>query len=146
MDDQAQKFPYSTGVNSQRWLVKNDNFRGFDQDIRQVRFAGVHADIGGGYPETESGLSKFPLLWMIDTSLKPQAELFHIPPTLIPSSVTLEHYVRVLTETPFLLAQFAVLVVLALLAVLAMTRVDVTRLNEAGRPPSDPDRRVREDF
>jgi multiple sugar transport system permease protein len=45
----------------------------------------------------------FPLLWMIDTSLKPQAELFHIPPTLIPSSVTLEHYVRVLTETPFLL-------------------------------------------
>ena len=50
------------------------------------------------------------------------------------------------TETPFLLAQFAVLVVLALLAVLAMTRVDVTRLNEAGRPPSDPDRRVREDF
>jgi len=26
----------------------------------------VHADIGGGYPERESELSKFPLLWMID--------------------------------------------------------------------------------
>jgi uncharacterized protein (DUF2235 family) len=36
------------------------------QDIRQVWFAGVHADIGGGYPEAESGLSKFPLLWMIE--------------------------------------------------------------------------------
>src|SRR6185503_17860542 len=36
------------------------------QDIRQVWFAGVHSDIGGGYPETESGLSKFPLLWMIN--------------------------------------------------------------------------------
>ena len=36
------------------------------QDIRQVWFAGVHADIGGGYPESESGLSKFPLLWMIN--------------------------------------------------------------------------------
>ena len=36
------------------------------QDIRQVWFAGVHADIGGGYPEKESGLSKYPLLWMID--------------------------------------------------------------------------------
>jgi uncharacterized protein (DUF2235 family) len=36
-----------------------------DQDIRQVWFAGVHADIGGGYLEKESGLSKFPLLWMI---------------------------------------------------------------------------------
>src|SRR5665213_2145 len=35
------------------------------QDIRQVWFAGVHADVGGGYPEVESGLSKYPLLWMI---------------------------------------------------------------------------------
>jgi uncharacterized protein (DUF2235 family) len=35
------------------------------QDIKQVWFAGVHADIGGGYPETESALSKFPLDWMI---------------------------------------------------------------------------------
>ena len=36
-----------------------------DQDLRQVWFAGVHADVGGGYPEDKSGLSKFPLLWMI---------------------------------------------------------------------------------
>ncbi|MBP2310696.1 T6SS phospholipase effector Tle1-like catalytic domain-containing protein [Azospirillum melinis] len=36
------------------------------QDIREVWFAGVHADIGGGYPESESGLSKFPLAWMIE--------------------------------------------------------------------------------
>lgn len=36
------------------------------QDIKQVWFAGVHADIGGGYPEIESALSKFPLLWMIE--------------------------------------------------------------------------------
>jgi uncharacterized protein (DUF2235 family) len=38
---------------------------GDPQDIQQVWFAGVHADIGGGYPELESGLSKYPLLWMI---------------------------------------------------------------------------------
>jgi uncharacterized protein (DUF2235 family) len=36
------------------------------QDIKQVWFAGVHADIGGGYPEQGSGLSKYPLLWMIN--------------------------------------------------------------------------------
>jgi uncharacterized protein (DUF2235 family) len=36
------------------------------QDIKQVWFAGVHSDIGGGYPESESGLSKFPLAWLID--------------------------------------------------------------------------------
>ena len=37
-----------------------------DQDLRQVWFAGVHADVGGGYPETESALSKYPLLWMVE--------------------------------------------------------------------------------
>src|SRR6478752_8986909 len=40
------------------------------QDILQVWFAGVHADIGGGYPEKQSGLSKYPLLWMIDEARK----------------------------------------------------------------------------
>lgn len=37
-----------------------------DQDIKQVWFAGVHADVGGGYEEKESGLSKYPLAWMIE--------------------------------------------------------------------------------
>jgi uncharacterized protein (DUF2235 family) len=40
------------------------------QDILQVWFAGVHADIGGGYPEKQSGLSKYPLLWMIEEAMK----------------------------------------------------------------------------
>jgi len=35
------------------------------QDSRQVWFAGCHSDIGGGYPENDSGLSKYPLRWMI---------------------------------------------------------------------------------
>jgi hypothetical protein len=26
----------------------------------------VHCDVGGGYPEKESGLSKFPLRWMLE--------------------------------------------------------------------------------
>jgi uncharacterized protein (DUF2235 family) len=40
-----------------------------EQDIRQVWFAGTHSDIGGGYPESQSGLSKFPLAWMIDEAV-----------------------------------------------------------------------------
>jgi uncharacterized protein (DUF2235 family) len=40
------------------------------QDIQQVWFAGVHADIGGGYPEKQSGLSKYPLIWMIEEAVK----------------------------------------------------------------------------
>lgn len=39
------------------------------QDIRQVWFAGVHGDVGGGYPEKDSALSKYPLLWMIDEAI-----------------------------------------------------------------------------
>lgn len=35
------------------------------QDSREVWFAGCHSDIGGGYPEDESALSKYPLRWMI---------------------------------------------------------------------------------
>lgn len=35
------------------------------QDIKEVWFAGVHSDVGGGYPEKESQLSKIPLEWMI---------------------------------------------------------------------------------
>ena len=44
----------------------------------------------------------FPLIWMIVTSVKPQSELFSIPPTLMPETVTFEHYWRLLTDTPFL--------------------------------------------
>ncbi|MCK1419875.1 DUF2235 domain-containing protein [Bradyrhizobium sp. 180] len=40
------------------------------QDILQVWFAGVHGDVGGGYPEAESGQSKYPLLWMIEEAAK----------------------------------------------------------------------------
>jgi multiple sugar transport system permease protein len=44
----------------------------------------------------------FPLIWMIVTSVKPQSELFSIPPTLMPETITFEHYLRLLTDTPFL--------------------------------------------
>lgn len=35
------------------------------QDCEQRWFAGVHSDIGGGYPEEQSSLSKPPLIWMV---------------------------------------------------------------------------------
>ncbi|MDN5000678.1 DUF2235 domain-containing protein [Bradyrhizobium sp. GCM10027634] len=40
------------------------------QDILQVWFAGVHCDVGGGYPEVESAESKYPLIWMIEEATK----------------------------------------------------------------------------
>lgn len=35
------------------------------QDVKEVWFAGVHSDVGGGYPEPESALSKLALQWMV---------------------------------------------------------------------------------
>ena len=37
-----------------------------DQDSKQVWFAGCHSDIGGGFPEDQSAISKLPLLWMVE--------------------------------------------------------------------------------
>ena len=35
------------------------------QDSREVWFAGCHSDVGGGFREEQSALSKYPLLWML---------------------------------------------------------------------------------
>jgi uncharacterized protein (DUF2235 family) len=35
------------------------------QDVKQVWFAGDHCDVGGSYPETQSGLSQIALEWMV---------------------------------------------------------------------------------
>lgn len=37
-----------------------------DQDALEMWFAGSHSDVGGGYLEEESALSKFPLIWMTE--------------------------------------------------------------------------------
>jgi glutathione S-transferase len=36
------------------------------ENVVQMLFAGAHADVGGGYPRTESGLSDIGLQWMMD--------------------------------------------------------------------------------
>jgi uncharacterized protein (DUF2235 family) len=35
-------------------------------DLKQVWFPGVHSDVGGGYPEKDSGLAKLALEWMLN--------------------------------------------------------------------------------
>ena len=43
-------------------FVPDENQKG---NCKQVWFAGVHADVGGGYPEENSSLAKVPLAWML---------------------------------------------------------------------------------
>jgi uncharacterized protein (DUF2235 family) len=72
------KFPYSThnpGVSVVRHAVSIDERRWFfrqnlvgeipNQDLKQFWFAGVHCDVGGGYPVNESGLWKLAFEWII---------------------------------------------------------------------------------
>jgi hypothetical protein len=40
------------------------------QDLLQVWFAGVHSDVGGSYPQLQSGLANITLQWMIDEARK----------------------------------------------------------------------------
>ena len=40
------------------------------QDVLEVWFPGSHCDVGGGFPEIESGMSKFPLQWMANEAKK----------------------------------------------------------------------------
>lgn len=49
------------------------------KDLLQVWFAGVHCDVGGGYPEEESGLSKLALEWMLDEASAPNVGLLIDP-------------------------------------------------------------------
>jgi len=41
-----------------------------DQDAQEVWFAGAHADVAGGYPKEESGLSDVALEWMLREAMK----------------------------------------------------------------------------
>ena len=75
------RFAYSThnpSIATIRHAVSLDERRAFfrqnlmrpaaanpDQDLLEVWFPGVHADVGGGYPATEGGLWRTPFEWLL---------------------------------------------------------------------------------
>lgn len=50
---------------SNLWIPKAPPAPSGPKDLKQVWFPGVHCDVGGGYPEAESGLSKITFEWML---------------------------------------------------------------------------------
>ena len=67
IDERRRMFRLNHWIEPQKFRLNQfDPSTAVDQDIRQVWFSGVHSDVGGGYPETESGPSKFPLIWMLE--------------------------------------------------------------------------------
>jgi uncharacterized protein (DUF2235 family) len=72
VDERRRMFRVSEWVEPQ--LYKSNPFmkdeQAVQQDIKQAWFSGVHSDIGGGYPERESGAAKFPLKWMMEEAVE----------------------------------------------------------------------------
>jgi uncharacterized protein (DUF2235 family) len=50
---------------SNLWRPDPADATGGPRDMKQVWFPGVHSDVGGGYSEKDSGLSKYALEWMV---------------------------------------------------------------------------------
>jgi len=71
LDERRRMFRVARWNQPQRYVANPFKPRtAIDQDIEQRWFAGVHSDVGGGYPETESELSKLALIWMVDEAAK----------------------------------------------------------------------------
>jgi uncharacterized protein (DUF2235 family) len=59
---------HALSIDERRALFQPNLFRPKNEDqhksFKQIWFAGSHGDVGGGYPERESGLAKVSLEWM----------------------------------------------------------------------------------
>ena len=82
--------------------------------------------------------SLLPIYWMAVTSLKPEREIYALPPTFVPSAPTLVHYAAVLFKTRF--PQFvrnsflvAVVATLASVTIGTLAAYAITRIRFAGR-------------
>jgi len=58
---------HAVSIDERRAFFRQNLFAdaGEGQDLKEVWFAGVHSDVGGGYPENEGGLATHSLLWML---------------------------------------------------------------------------------
>jgi uncharacterized protein (DUF2235 family) len=65
---------HAVAIDERRAFFRNNLWRptggGGPKDLQQVWFPGVHCDVGGGYPEAESGLSKIALEWILREATK----------------------------------------------------------------------------
>jgi uncharacterized protein (DUF2235 family) len=64
----VQHFRHALALDERRTCFPANMFcpaEGQVDRCKQVWFAGVHADVGGGYAEPESALAKIPLSWML---------------------------------------------------------------------------------
>ncbi|MDG3007634.1 T6SS phospholipase effector Tle1-like catalytic domain-containing protein [Paludisphaera mucosa] len=69
---------HALALDERRWFFRQNEFRrAGGQDLVQAWFPGVHADVGGGYPERDGGLWREPFGWM---AAEAQAHGLHLDP------------------------------------------------------------------
>ena len=58
---------HAVAIDERRWFFRQNRIFQAEagQDLKEVWFAGVHSDIGGGYPEADGGLWRVPFEWML---------------------------------------------------------------------------------
>ena len=69
---------HAVSVDERRWFFRqnlmqkaNSEKKGEqEQELKELWFAGVHSDVGGGYPEREGGLWRAPFEWMLGEARK----------------------------------------------------------------------------
>ena len=58
---------HAVSVDERRWFFRQNQMRQTGkQDLQELWFPGVHCDVGGGYPEADSGLWRIPFQWILD--------------------------------------------------------------------------------
>jgi uncharacterized protein (DUF2235 family) len=68
---------------SNLWIPRDPPQQSGPRDLRQVWFPGVHCDVGGGYRESESGLSKIALQWMLKEAIEAKLAVDDAQMTLV---------------------------------------------------------------
>lgn len=65
-NDRVDVFRHAVAIDERRAFFRTNLATPCDgQDFKEVWFAGVHCDVGGGYPAEHGGLSKIALEWMM---------------------------------------------------------------------------------
>jgi len=57
---------HAVSIDERRWFFRqNQMYQTGQQDLVELWFPGVHADVGGGYPERKGGLWRAPFEWIV---------------------------------------------------------------------------------
>jgi uncharacterized protein (DUF2235 family) len=61
---------HAVAIDERRWFFRQNRITPSpDQDAKELWFAGVHSDVGGGYPEEDGGLWRVTFEWMLGEAI-----------------------------------------------------------------------------